>query len=416
MARGIKIFLLISFSLFCIIPALSHTNNDISDNTSVEVLDNFWLPYNIDVLIKKISNVQNNNISNNIIMDTAFQKVNAPLEIQTYDGSGQLTHPSVLYFPEGWNNHKYWAAATPYPNSDDRYENPSIYYFDTPGENWKVPANLVNPVVPQPSMGFNADPCLAYNKTSNELYCFYREYNSTDLNFSYYIIKSSDDVSWSSPILLYNITSNKPILCDHMSTLKLICLEVYIGLYDFVNYDITNEKRLEGGTNNENSNSIVQLPNGTWMMWAQKWDSAYSIVYRTSTDCLHWSEPKSCNFVDGFSDRTVWHIDVKYIPEYERFLMIQYSNVRNCLTLAESRDGINWKYYSKSILKPDDKNSTNFANSQLYKSSFTYDPLTDTIHLWYAGVSTENEWKVGYTNISYSELRDFVYEQQPKNN
>jgi hypothetical protein len=90
--------------------------------------------------------------------------------------------------------------------------------------------------------------------------------------------------------------------------------------------------------------------------------------------------------------------------------MVQYSAEKKCLTLAESRDGIKWKYYSNSILNPDNKNTTNFANSHLYKSSLTYDPVTDNIHLWYVGVNTKNEWKIGYTNASYSGLQNFLGE------
>jgi len=44
----------------------------------------------------------------------------------TYDGSGQVVNPDVVYFPSGWHGYKYWLAMTPYPNSNDDYENPSI--------------------------------------------------------------------------------------------------------------------------------------------------------------------------------------------------------------------------------------------------------------------------------------------------
>ena len=30
--------------------------------------------------------------------------------IPTYDGSYQLTHPKVLYFPQGWNGYQYWMS------------------------------------------------------------------------------------------------------------------------------------------------------------------------------------------------------------------------------------------------------------------------------------------------------------------
>lgn len=123
------------FLLFITTPVLS-INNDFLDNNSTKTSYVSWHPYNInEISIKKENICESNNISNNPQSDIIFQRENKPLEIPTYDGSKQLTHPSVLYFPESWNGHKYWAVATPYPNSNDEYENPSIYYFDTPGEN-----------------------------------------------------------------------------------------------------------------------------------------------------------------------------------------------------------------------------------------------------------------------------------------
>lgn len=398
-----KLILKVSFFfllLFFITTPVLSINNNVLDNNSTQTLYHSLCPYSVDdTSIKRENIYEYNSTSDNFHSGILFPKAKKPLEIPTYDNSGQITHPSVLYFPENWNGHKYWAVATPYPNSNDGYENPSIYYFDTPGENWEVPAGLTNPVVPKPSSGFNSDPCLVYNKTSDELYCFYRDYNSTDSNTKYLIIKSFDGIRWSNPILLYNITGNELAISHDMPIWEKIYINLKNRIYP---------KTLAGATNIERSNAIVQLSNGTWMMWAQKWDSTYSIVYRTSADCLHWSEPKNCSFIDDFYDRMVWHIDVKYIPEYKRFLMVQYSDDDKCLTLAESKDGIEWKYYSNSILDPDNQNKTNFASSHLYKSSITYDPITATIHLWYVGVNAKSEWKIGYTNTSYSRLQNFL--------
>lgn len=60
-----------------------------------------------------------------------------PLEISTYDGSGQLTHPCVRYFPEGFGNHQFWMTATPYPYSALDLENPCVWYSDD-GYEWSA--------------------------------------------------------------------------------------------------------------------------------------------------------------------------------------------------------------------------------------------------------------------------------------
>ena len=68
-----------------------------------------------------------------------------PLSITTYEGGGnQPTHPKVLYFPDGWNGHKYWMAYTPYPGNNNQEENPCITYSDD-GIHWSE-EGISNPI------------------------------------------------------------------------------------------------------------------------------------------------------------------------------------------------------------------------------------------------------------------------------
>ena len=48
------------------------------------------------------------------------------MNISTFDGSNEFTHPSVLYFEKGFNGYKYWMAYTPYHNCNVNIENPCI--------------------------------------------------------------------------------------------------------------------------------------------------------------------------------------------------------------------------------------------------------------------------------------------------
>ena len=61
-----------------------------------------------------------------------------------YIGS-ELVHPDVLHVPSGWSGYEYWMAVTPYPGSDSRFENPSIYASHD-GETWVTPAGASNPI------------------------------------------------------------------------------------------------------------------------------------------------------------------------------------------------------------------------------------------------------------------------------
>ena len=53
--------------------------------------------------------------------------VAAPLEnalsyltIPTYDGSGQVTEPDIVFFDSPWHGFRYWLAFSPYPNGFQR--------------------------------------------------------------------------------------------------------------------------------------------------------------------------------------------------------------------------------------------------------------------------------------------------------
>ena len=78
----------------------------------------------------------------------SFKKYNqTPLCINTFDGSNQPYHPSVLFFPTGWCGHRYWMVETPYPIGGkpyrDRWEIPLIHTSED-GLNWDYPLGGVN--------------------------------------------------------------------------------------------------------------------------------------------------------------------------------------------------------------------------------------------------------------------------------
>lgn len=67
-------------------------------------------------------------ISCHFYFRTAFYNLNElklnklyRVNIPTYDGSGQAVHPSIIY-----NKREYILAFTPYRNTNDKLENPSI--------------------------------------------------------------------------------------------------------------------------------------------------------------------------------------------------------------------------------------------------------------------------------------------------
>jgi Major tropism determinant N-terminal domain len=119
----------------------------------------------------------------------------------------QTTHPSVLYFPEGWGagKWKYWLAHTPYPQGNDDYEDPSISVSNN-GISWQDPIGVTNPLADatgQPEYHSDVDLKMGPNNT---MYLFYRwaasvDNGGTEEQFRY--MSSKDGVNWTTPTIIH---------------------------------------------------------------------------------------------------------------------------------------------------------------------------------------------------------------------
>lgn len=78
--------------------------------------------------------------------------------IPTYEGSSQVVHPDILVQKD---SPKYVLAFTPYPNTNDKFENPSIVISDN-GIRFYEEKNGLNPLAPTPAKDHNDDPDLSF--------------------------------------------------------------------------------------------------------------------------------------------------------------------------------------------------------------------------------------------------------------
>lgn len=116
----------------------------------------------------------------------------------TPDGSGVVVHPSVRFFPNGFNGYQWWAAATPYLGSDNQVENPCIF-VSTDGTNWTPPPGVTNPLAGPPPAGYNSDTHLIQHP-DGRLLLFYRDYSSTgSAPEKIVLMESRDGIEWSKP-------------------------------------------------------------------------------------------------------------------------------------------------------------------------------------------------------------------------
>lgn len=281
-----------------------------------------------------------------------------PLNITTYEGSGQTTHPSVLFFKDRFAGYKYWMAHTPYPYNNDDYENPCIV-ASVDGVNWVTPTGIANPIdIPTQEQIANkyhmSDTELVF--ANGRLECWYRLNVNGGLD---QILRktSTDGVTWSE----------REVVLDK-DTCGFYCLSPSLiyedGKYKFwfvgTNYEIY---YIESVTGN----------NGTW--------TTPVVVTRN-----YATSPVT-------SDMKPWHMDI--IKDFDGkykvvFVTIQDANKQRFIYLGESADGLVINNIHK-ILSP---TITGWDNFELYRPNIV--AITPKQYrMYYGGVSVDNVWKIG---------------------
>jgi hypothetical protein len=288
-----------------------------------------------------------------------------PLITPTYDGSGQTTHPSIAYLPNGWHGFEYWLAITPYPNGNDRLENPSILASHD-GLSWSVPPGLTNPLVPAPPCDHNSDADIIYNDDVDELWVYYLDSrrarrcagheNQPYFDHSYLkLMRSADGVHWSGPQVIIDFPS---------------------------------------GTSNISPLSPSVVKRGsTFYLWLVN-TSDNDVWLAQSSDGITFGPPVRATVADP-----IWHVDIDFIPaRNEYWMVLSYPSTAGSLRFARSVDGLNWTTFTNPLLSP-----TTGWDSNLYRSTFLYDAATNAFRLWYSA-HKNSVWRTAYTTADYNDV------------
>ena len=263
------------------------------------------------------------------------------LSISTYDGSGQQTHPSVIYSAAGWNGYHYLMAMTPYPGGSDIYENPSMRYSNNK-ITWVKIAGQPDPIV-SPATGYFSDPCIVLDGST--LYLFYRHTDGTDY---YNYTTTTDGITWTAPI--------------------------------------------QTNLDNRLSASFVKNISGGWEAWAHLNADPYTLKHYYGTSPAAWAEYGTVTGAT-ISGKTIWHSEVKIHDNQYQMLMVPYDWTG--LYYYNSTNGLTWiPSESNPVLTG---NATSW-DPVLYRSSFIE---SDDGHfdVWYTGFNSTapRVWHIGYT-------------------
>jgi hypothetical protein len=285
-----------------------------------------------------------------------------PIDFDTYERSQQVVHPSAVAFPSEWHGQRYWLALTPYPNSDSRVENPSLFTSET-GDSWGVPAGAKNPIA-ETTHGYLSDPDLAYDPASDELRLYYREVSESRGKGKHakprhkadvvYLTRSSDGRQWSAP---------KAIFSD-------------VGRFVV-------------------SPTVSRGSDGDWKMWSvdagrQGCNASQTrITLRHSADGINWTRASALSFLQpGYLP---WHLDVQYVPQLNAYwaLVAAYPANSACtassLFLATSTDGVKWTTYPSPVLA---RGALPQFAMNVYRSTFAFAPDGNTLTIWLTGART----------------------------
>ena len=300
------------------------------------------------------------------------QQANNPiikLYTKTYDGANEAVHNKVLYFPEKLFGWRYWRCYTPFTKTDCKLENPSIAVSQD-GYNWITPKGLKNPIagLADCHKGFNSDPHLIYNPTTQTLECWFR---FCLFNGGEFIYRKTtlDGINWST----------KELMQSSKNTFQsLVCPVVIFKDNKYLIWILTNDED--------------SFTHGSY------------IKYYESTDGKTW------NFIRDIKiyikpDHMPWHFDIEifnntYHMVYSTSAISNYNNL-SYIAYAYSKDNI---YYQSSILLTKSKQWYRWDNYKMHRPALTI--TSNGCLLYYSAQNRYSHWGTGLIKLPLTALKE----------
>jgi hypothetical protein len=312
-----------------------------------------------------------------------------PLKIPTYDGSGQAVHPSVIdflneYGISQWGGYRYWMVLTPYPDSRDEFENPSLYASHD-GFTWSVPKDITNPLDTASGgwdKGFLNDPDMMYNPGTDQLWIYYRFANSDILQMK--LIQVNPDLTVTSPVT------------------------------------VMEQSPWSHNDNRTRSFCIWQESSDRWHMWGSggKLKPPFNTYYFFSTDGIHWKDPQVVLNQDGRDPFQAlglsnWHMSCKPNEKEQRVEFLVYTAVhdsifrnlfrfKNPIVYAECPMDSPTVFRTPLTSPVQYPSKSGWDSGHLYRCSFQIidDGSRYVYTIWYSAEGSDGQWHIGYTEGS----------------
>lgn len=303
--------------------------------------------------------------------ETAFT-LPAPrtLPIATYEGSGQVVHPDVVRWPARGGD--LWMAVTPYPDSREKWENPSIYR-STDGLTWREPAERVNPIVSRPRFDHNCDPDLVVYGDSLRLFYLKTQraaFRPDSANFQELrVCESGDGKRWSEPqtVVRWEL--------DHDPFYLSPC--------------------------------VVAAPGG-WRLFLV-WPKGQSIHWLSSPDLRTFGAPEG-TLQTRLAGVRPWHLDVFAVEGgFVALLCARGPTARNeqdvDVWIGASPDLERWSFRPEPFLVGGDPA---LGVEIVYRSTGRLEG--DRLAIWYSGRAKGGKWLVGAASYDAAFVKDLLVE------
>lgn len=281
--------------------------------------------------------------------DLEGMKTNKPyrVKIPTYDGSGQVVHPSVVYLKA---EDEYFLAFTPYTNTNDKVENPSVVISNN-CFCFKEEIEGLNPLVQAPCIDHNDDPNLFIE--NNEYKIIYLETLRPERQ-NLILLSSLNRIKWSKKTLFSEkCNDNRFIL----------------------------------------SPSYLKFLNRIYVFYVNKIRNQIEYVVGNCIESINYNEVFVPNLESLYD--VPWHLDIQ--GNSDGFVYLLITCVKNkkrkniyYLKIARSRDLINWDVAKKVVF------------NNCYRSSFFF--KNKYIYFFLSRIYFTFQWKVSFMKCKISDL------------